>query len=172
MARRDSADLLLLKCPSRFDGVEVWGVRRQVDHSDSSRCRSKYDATVVVRGQVVHHHDVARAQLRQELRPKPGDESILVRGSEHGREHDPASETDSAEECEVLAPVHPHPINKFVTSLHPSVASAHREVQPGLVEENQLLYRNATDLPPKDVSLDDDVWTETLQRPSTFFFTT
>jgi hypothetical protein len=172
MARRDAADVLLLKRPPRFNGIEVRRVRRQIDDADASRSAGGPHAWIVVGGQVVHHDDIAWPQLRQQVSLQPPDEAVLVGGGEHGREHHPSREPDRSEEGEVLAPVHRNVIEELAAAPHPGVAAAHRQVHARLVEKHEPFARDATDLGQVLGTLGDDVRPETLQRPSALFFTT
>lgn len=73
---------------------------------------------------------------------------------------------------EVLAPIHRSPVDELGPALHPRVATAHGEVEPGLVEEHQSLERNPANLQRKVRALERDVRPLTLQWPSALFFTT
>src|SRR5215204_4529799 len=65
------ADLLLLQRPRRFNRIEVWRVRRQVQQAHATGAAGRANAGVVMRGQVVHDQDVTRTQARQELPREP-----------------------------------------------------------------------------------------------------
>lgn len=52
-------DVLLLVTPARLDGVEVVGVRGQVQESNAEVLAPELDPRALVRDQVVHHKDVA-----------------------------------------------------------------------------------------------------------------
>ena len=64
LSRSVSPDVLLLKRPSGFDGVEVWRVRREVEDANAVGSTEACDSAVVVRLQVIHHQDVTSFQLR------------------------------------------------------------------------------------------------------------
>ena len=50
--------------PSLFNRVQIWRIGRQVQQFRSSRLDASAHAVDLVRTQVIHHHHVARAQLR------------------------------------------------------------------------------------------------------------
>lgn len=166
------ADVLLLQRPPRLDGIEVWRVRRQVDDTNAASGAGWGHAWVVMSPEVVHHDDVAAAELGQQLGLEPPHEPVLVRRLEHRRKNHPAGQPDGAEQREVLAPIHRDAVNKLLAALHPGMAAAHGDVHPRLVEEHQPLERNSSDLAQERFALGDDIGAQTLQRPSALFFTT
>jgi len=172
MARRHSADVLLLECPARLDRIEVRRVRRQVDDSNTACSTGRADTMVVMGAEIVHHDNVAATKLWEQLGLQPGYETILVRGRELAREDDPSSEANRAEQREVGAPVHRHAIDQLLSALHPGMAAAHGSVHAGFVEEHQAVERDTPDLAQERCPLRSDVGAQTLQRPSTLFFTT
>ena len=131
-----------------------------------------HNARVVVRGEVVHDEDIVTMEFGEELPSEPGDKPVLVRGSEHRGEQDPSSQADGAEQGQILAPVHRSALNVLLTALHPGVTSGHRSVEPRLVEEDELVWGDAANSPPEDLSLVDDVRAQLLQRTQPFFLTT
>jgi hypothetical protein len=86
-------DLLLLQAPARFDGIEVVGVRREIDHADTASGAKRYDAFVVVGGKVVEDKHVVFLELGEQLLREPIDKALLVGAGEHGGEKDPAGHT-------------------------------------------------------------------------------
>jgi hypothetical protein len=166
------SDVLLLERPARLNGVQVRRVRRQVDDTHAARGTCRDHARVVMGGEVVQDEDIAGRETTEEASPEPSDESAPVGRLEHRVEHDPAREADSAEQREIRAPVHRQTVDVFAAALHPGMAAAHREVEPGLVEKYELVGRHTPDLSTKRRSLGYDVWPQTLQRSSAFFFTT
>ena len=165
-------DLLLLQAPARFDGIEVVGVRREIDHADTASGAKRYDAFVVVGRKVVEDKHVVFLELGEQLLREPIDKALLVGAGEHGGEKDPAGQPHRSEQSKVLAPVHRRALDELAALLHPSVAASHRDIQPGLVEEDEAARIHAPDQAPEGFSLSDDVGSELFQRAKTFFFTT
>lgn len=166
------AHMLFLKRPSRFDRIEVGGVRRQVDDLDADGRAERTDARVAMSTQVVHHEYIASVQLGEQAAFEPRDESLLRRRRELGRERHPAGQANRAVESQVLAPVHGDAIDELAAALDPSMGPSHRRVQAGLVEKNQTICGDAPYPPPVGTSLGDHVRAQTLQRPSAFFLMT
>jgi hypothetical protein len=172
IARGVLSNMLLLECPSRLNGIEVGGVRRQVQEADAGGLAELGDDWCVVGRGVVHDQDVAAPQLGQQPRPQPPRESLAVGRGEHGPERDPTGQADRSDQGEVLAPVDRHALLVLHPALDPSVAASHRAVQAGLVEEDQALDRDPGDDSQERLALQDDVGSERLQRPAAFFLTT
>ena len=61
-----------------LDGVEVRTVGRQIPQRSACPVNGRFHANHLVRAQVVHHHDVARAQLRHQKLLHPGDKCISI----------------------------------------------------------------------------------------------
>ena len=172
LAWRDAPNVLLLESPARFDRVEVGRVRRQVHDTHTVFGTCGRDPGVMMGAEVVHHDYVSTSKPRQQLGFHPCDEAVLVRGREHAREHHPPSQANGPKEGKVLAPVHRDPIDQFLAALHPRVATAHRQVHPRFVEEDEPARWDVPDLVQVGRALGDDVRPQTLQWPSAFFFTT
>ena len=140
-----AADLLLLEAPARLDRVEVVRVRRKVDDAHAGVGAERDDALIVMCREVVEDEDVAALEPWEQLPRQPRDEAFLAGAGENGGEQDPAGQPHRAEQGEVLAPVHGRALDEFAALLHPGVAAGHRAVEPGLVEEDELARRHATD---------------------------
>src|SRR5256885_6317259 len=94
---------------------------------------------------VVHHYDVTAPQLRQQLLGEPAGEAVPTCALELCAENHPAAEPNRAEQGQVLAPVRGHALDEFHTALYPCVATSHRAVQSGLVEEYEPLRSHPRD---------------------------
>src|SRR5689334_668134 len=88
-SRSAGADALLDEAPARFDRVQVRRVGRQVAKSDALRSKQGHEPDVLVRRRVVEDDDVSRPELREEATTHPRDETLLVRGLEHGAHREP-----------------------------------------------------------------------------------
>lgn len=172
MARRMSADVLLLECPTWFDGVQIRGVGRHVDEMNASVSTCSGDTRVVVGGEVVHYEHVVALELREKDGLEPSDESVLVGGREHGRERHPARQPDCPKDGQVFAPIHGDSFDKLVAAPDPGMRPAHCEVHARFVEENELIGRHSSNATQELSTLHFDVGPQTLQRPAAFFFTT
>jgi hypothetical protein len=163
------ADVLLLECPSRFDGVEVRRIGGLVQEFDAHSSAGLGHARVMVSSEVVHDEDVAALKLRQQTLGEPIDEAISVRRREGDRQLHPPREPDGAHEREVLSPVHWAPVDVLLALRDPSMATAHREVQSRLVQEDQTLRGNSLDLLEELLPFQRDVGSQLLQRPEAYF---
>ena len=172
MTRGMPSEVLLLHSPAGLDGIEVGRIRRQVHDTDTVCPAGGCDPGVMVRGQIVHHDNVARREAREQLGLEPRDEAGPVRGLEHRGEDDPTRQPDRAKEGEIGAPVHGDAIDELSAPLHPGMASPHGQIEARFVEEDELLDRNAKDPSSKRPPLRYDVGPLTLQRPASFFLMT
>ena len=168
-----SSDVLFLKSPAWFDGIEVWRVRRQVEDANATLGTCWPHPRVMVCAEVVHDENVAAPQLRQETLRQPSHEAVFRRGVEHRAENHPASESDGAQDGEPVFPaVDGQPIDVFVAAFHPGVAAAHRQVHPRFVEEDESPRGDPADSFQESRTFRDDIGPQTLKRPSALFFTT
>jgi hypothetical protein len=163
---------LLLQGPSRLDRVVVGRVRRQIHETNAVTFAEWPNTRIVMRLEVVHHQDVALAQLRQESGRQPCDKAISVRGSESRIQDDPTRSANRSVKGQVLAPVHRDAVDELGSSFDPGVAASHRGVHPRLVHEHQPIDRVAADPTSVGAAFRYDVGAQTLQRPSAFFLTT
>jgi len=147
-------------------------IGREVDDLNADGFAKRYDASIVVSAQVIEDEDIARIEPGQELSGEPENEAVLVGAGEHRAEHDPAGQSDCAEEREVLSPVHRYALDVLGPLLHPRVRPGHRRVEPRLIKENELGDRYAANLPKKDLALGDYVRPKLLDRAEPFFLTT
>jgi hypothetical protein len=80
--------------PHHLDWVEIRRVSRQEPDAGSGGRDQGDGVLVFVRGEVVHHHDVARPQRRTEHRPHIGSEDFRVRRAVHGHARGRTIQTD------------------------------------------------------------------------------
>ena len=73
--------VLFLKRPARFDRIEVWRVRRQIEDAHAALLACGRDSLVVMGRQVIHDDHITGCKLRQERRSEPSNEAVLGRGS-------------------------------------------------------------------------------------------
>src|SRR6266849_3117903 len=172
ISRSMATDLLFLEPPAGLDRSEVVRIRRKVDDADATSRAERDHSVVVVCREVVEDEDVAPPEPWKQLLRQKLDEALLARVGEHRGEENPAGQPHRTKQREVLAPVHGRALDVLAALLHPSVAAGHRDVEPGLVEEDEAAGRHATDHAPEGFSLGDYVGTELLKRTKTFFFTT
>ena len=83
--------------PSLFDGVQVRRIGRQVEHFRATFLDALLDSVDLVRTQVVHHHHVARTQLRTQAMIQIGEENIAIGGLLDGHRSDHAARAESAQ---------------------------------------------------------------------------
>ena len=69
--RSHRPELFLDQRPRGFDGIEVVRVRRRQFHRGLAAFDDRTDHRILVRVQVVQHHDVARPQVRHQTAPDP-----------------------------------------------------------------------------------------------------
>jgi hypothetical protein len=162
--RRATPNDLLLQCPRRFDWVEIGRVRRQV-HDTNSVCPSSWNyATIVMGTEVVHDEDVAVVKPGEKSLREPLDESICVGGLVLRAQHNPARMPNRAEQREARTPLDQrYVIRQLAAALDPTVATTHRKIHPGFVEEDKAVYRDTADLLLECFAFPEDVRPETLQ---------
>ena len=80
-SRSMTAEDLLDLAPHRFDGIEVWRIRRQIQKPGALGLDGFADSPDFVRGEIVHDHQVAGSQGgRQSLR-HPGQKHFAIHGA-------------------------------------------------------------------------------------------
>lgn len=163
--------MLLLQCPSWFDGVEVGRVGREVEDANPEGGTELGDSWVAVSREVVHHEHVTLTELWQEL-PEPHQESESVGRREHRAEEHPPTQADGAEHRQIGAPVHRRALDVLGPLLDPGMAAGHGEVQSGLINEDESFDGNRTHFAPVGLALRYDVGPKLFERPDPFFFTT
>lgn len=171
-ARRVAPDMLFLQGPAWLNRIEVRRVRRLVDESDAALLAGSWHSRVMMGPKVVHHEYVSAAQPGEQPSLEPLDKSIGSGGGELRALHYPSFQADRTEESEILAPVHGTAVDMLAPLLDPGVATSHREIEPGFIEENELFNRDAPQLSPKGRSLQDYVGSHLLQWAEPFFLTT
>ena len=172
VTRRKPPDVLLLKCPARFDRIQVRRIGGQIKKVHTALEARGGDTRVVMGGEVVHHEHVVRVKLGEQNALHPANEPLFVRCGKHGREGDPSGQTDRTEDCQILSPVHGNSVDELAASFDPCMRPAHREVHARFVDENQLVGANAPDPAQELPAFFLDVGPQTFQRPAAFFFTT
>lgn len=172
MARSVATDILLLKSPTRLDGIQVRRIGRHVQQTHAAERARGGDSRIMVGGKVVHHEHVTGTELGQKLALEPANKSFCVGCGEHRSEHDPSGEPNRSEHGQRFAPIHGNAIDELAATLHPRVCSAHRKVHARFVEENQLVGGDAADQAQELAALLLDVGAQTFQRPAAFFLRT
>jgi len=77
LAAQDLFDL----APHRFDGVEVWRIRRQVHQPGADSFEGFTDSPDFVGGQIVQDHHITGSQGGREPLPHPGQKHLTVHGA-------------------------------------------------------------------------------------------
>ena len=171
-SRRVLADVLLLERPARLDWIQIRRVRREVKDANASSTARNDDSLIVVRGEIVHHENVATTELREQLPLEPVDEAIRVGRGEHRALLHPPASSNCADQRQVLSPGHGDSLDVLGATLHPSVGPRHSTVEPRLVHEDEPLDVDPLHLADERRAFLDDVGAELFERASPLFFTT
>lgn len=76
--------MLFLQRPANLNRSEIRRVGRQIKDSDAAVTTHGRNARVMMGAHIVHHQDVARPQLRQQVPREPGDEAVRIGRRKHG----------------------------------------------------------------------------------------
>ena len=153
---REGSEAALQIGPEQLDGVELGAVSREVDRVGACGLDGGPDRQHLVDVQVVHHHDVARAEPRDQARSNEADEGRAGDGARMSHqlwlrpEPDRADERDRFPGAERPGPDHPR------TAKAPAELAAHARLAERFVDEDEALFpdrahQGAKDAPPLEV---------------------
>src|SRR6478672_8496932 len=171
-AGRHRADALLDQRPTRFDGVEVIGVRWQEAHGRPRRFDCVADPTRFVGGQVIEHDDIASSEARHQASLHPGEKPWRVHRRPAGRQGQPPVDPHGPDHRQVLAPVHGARFNQLGAAREPRVRPPHGEIRARFVEKHPPsgIYDGGPGVEGRAFVL--DPCTIELRRPRPFFLKT
>src|SRR5262245_30240984 len=135
--RRSGPEMFLDQPPSGFDRIEVVRVGRQQFHRRLAAFDDRTDRRILVRVEVVQHHDVAVPQMRRQTAADPVNERLGVNRVPFGAQREPALLAQRADQGQVVAPVHRPRFHIFLAAADPHVRAAHRQMGARFIDENQ-----------------------------------
>jgi len=125
-----------------FDRVQVRTVGRQIEQLRANRAdRSPY-RWIFVAAQIVHHHNVACPQGRNQELLHPGEETLCVDRTIQDARRGDAVTSQSSHEGECLARAVWHFVDQTLPSGAAAMHAGHVGLRPGLVDEDQAARIN------------------------------
>lgn len=127
------------------------------------------DPFVLVRRQVVHHHDISTSELRGEPSTDPIQKSDSRGGVPKGAEGDPGVSPDRADQRQVVSPVSRAWFDQLLAAPDPRVRSPHRQICARFIDEDQAGRVYLGDPVEEGRSLVLDIGSVGFRGPRTFF---
>ena len=124
-----------------LDGVQVRAVGRQIPQRSACPINGRLDPDDLVRAQVVHNHDVARAQLRHQKLLHPGQKRISI---DRPGQHQRRQKTLAAERADKRrgVPMSARRVPQAALALgRAAPGGRHVSCGPCLIQKNQPLVR-------------------------------
>ena len=120
-----------------FDRVQVGTIGRQMEQLGAHRTECAAYRWVLMATQIVHHHDVACPQGRNQELLQPGEETLSVDRAVQDARRGDALTSQSGHEGECLARAVWHFANQTLTFGAAAMQAGHVGLRPGLVDEDQ-----------------------------------
>ena len=132
--------------PTSLNGVEVWGVGRQVEDAGSNPGDGLGDTCDLMGGQVVHHNDQSVAECRTEHLVELGQKDFNIRGSRYRHRGGPAFHADRSQHRYGLPAATWRALPDALSTLGATVAPCHIRSDSTLIEKNKVLGSDASNL--------------------------
>ena len=128
--------------PVMFDGVEIWGIGREIKQSAANSFDNFTDARGVVERSIVHDDGLPRVQFRTKFACEPCAKNIGIRVAIEIKRCNNLAATQPCDKA--CPPVRRRPApfsDDFDSSFRPGILPNFFMIYTGFVDENKVFYR-------------------------------